>query len=194
MDWAGMLLYMVSMLITPGPNNLTMMYCSARYGMSRSWRFALGSSVGFIAKSFLCGALNLALSRAIPAAMPYLKWIGGLYMLYLAYKMLRAGYAPEEEHAAKTDDCTILSGLILQCFNMKSWVSCLGVFVFVVPYTTAFSAVALAACINSALMVACTFAWGAFGLAFRRVYSAHRKAFSILLAASLALCAVAAVR
>ncbi len=194
MDLAGLLLYSFVILITPGPNNLTMMYLSARYGFRRACRFMLGSTLGITVKALLCGLLNVFLTSFIPAVLPYMKWLGGFYMLYLAYRMLRSGFAPEEQEARHGDDASFAAGILLQCVNIKSWLGCLGMFVFVVPYTRAFSAIAAASFINSAVMVLCTAAWGLSGVAFRRVYAEHRRAFSVLLAASLIFCAYSAVR
>lgn len=194
MDLTGLLLYSFVILITPGPNNLTMMYLSARHGFRRASRFMWGSTLGITVKALLCGLLNVFLTSFIPAVLPYMKWLGGLYMLYLAYRMLASGFAAEEQEAKHGDDATFAAGILLQCVNIKSWLGCLGMFVFVVPYTRAFSAIAAASLINSAIMVLCTTAWGLSGVAFRRVYAEHRRAFSVLLAASLIFCAYSAVR
>ena len=84
MNYAPMLVYVLVACITPGPNNIMAMYLSAHYGFKGARKFMIGSSTGFTIKMLLCGGLNLVLAEAIPAAVPYVKWIGAAYMLYLA--------------------------------------------------------------------------------------------------------------
>lgn len=194
MDIPAMLLYMVVTGVTPGPNNLMSLYLSAQYGFRGARRFMVGSSLGFFLKMLLCGALNVALAAVVPALVPYLKWLGAAYMLYLAFTMLRSGFAPAGEEKEKTGESTYLSGLALQVVNIKSWVACLSVFsVYVTPRTTALPVILGVSVVNTCGMILWTVLWGGFGSAIRRVYAAHRKVFSIVLAASLVLCAISAL-
>ncbi|MBR7146103.1 MAG: LysE family transporter [Oscillospiraceae bacterium] len=194
MDIPAMLLYMAVTGVTPGPSNLMSLYLSAQYGFRGARKFMVGSSLGFFIKMLLCGALNVALAAIVPALVPYLKWLGAAYMLYLAFTMLRSGFAPAGEEKEKTGEWTYLSGLALQVVNIKSWVACLSVFsVYVTPHTTALPAILAVSVVNTCGMILWTVLWGSFGSAIRRVYAAHRKLFGIALAASLVLCAVSAL-
>ena len=194
MDSPAMLLYMAVTGVTPGPSNLMSLYLSAQYGFRGARKFMVGSSLGFFIKMLLCGALNVALAAIVPALVPYLKWLGAAYMLYLAFTMLRSGFAPAGEEKEKTGESTYLSGLALQVVNIKSWVACLSVFsVYVTPHTTALPAILAVSVVNTCGMILWTVLWGSFGSAIRRVYAAHRKLFSIVLAVSLVLCAVSAL-
>ena len=142
----------------------------------------------------LCGALNVLLAAVVPALVPYLKWLGAAYMLYLAFTMLRAGFAAAGEEGEKTGESSYASGLALQVVNIKSWVACLSVFsVYVTPHTTALPAMLAVSVVNTCGMVLWTVLWGLFGNAFRRVYAAHSKIFSVVLALSLVLCAISAL-
>ncbi len=194
MDIPAMLLYMVVTGVTPGPNNLMSLYLGAQYGLRGARKFMIGSTLGFFLKMLLCGALNVALAAIVPALVPYLKWLGAAYMLYLAFTMLRSGFAPAAEEKEKTGESTYASGLMLQVVNIKSWVANLSVFsVYVTPYTTALPVIFAVSVVNTCGMILWTVLWGSFGNAFRRVYAAHRKIFSIVLAASLVLCAISAL-
>ncbi len=194
MDIPAMLLYMVVTGVTPGPNNLMALYLSAQYGFSSARKFMIGSAGGFFAKMLLCGALNMLLASVVPALVPYLKWLGAAYMLYLAFTMLRSGFATQGEQKDRTGESSYVSGLALQVVNIKSWVANLSVFsVYVTPYTTALPVILAVSVVNTMGMILWTVLWGSFGNAFRRVYSAHRKVFSVVLAASLVLCAVSAL-
>lgn len=195
MDVPAMLVYLTVTGITPGPNNLMSLYLGAHYGLRASRRFLYGSTFGFGVKALLCGALNVAVAAIVPAAVDYLKWLGAAYMLYLAWTMLRSGFAAQSEEERQGGAATFAVGILLQVVNVKSWISCLSVYsVYVIAHTTAPRAIVLTACAATAVIAASALCWMCFGSAFRRVYSAHRRAFSVVLAASLAVCAVTALQ
>lgn len=195
MDWTAMLLYIVVTCVTPGPNNLMSLYLSANYGLSGARKFIIASAAGFFVKLLLCGALNVMLATVIPALIPYLRWLGAAYMLYLAYAMLRSGFAVQSEQKEQKGESTYRQGILLQCLNIKSWVCNLSVYsVYVIARTTAPHIILLVAVINTLCMICATLCWGAFGSAFRRVYAEHRKAFSTVMALSLVYCAITALK
>ena len=93
MNIPAFLVYCAIIAVTPGPNTRMSLYLGASGG-SRFWRFFAGSMAGLLVKCALCGLLNVLLSEKIPALVPYLKWLGALYMLYLAFGMVRSGLKP----------------------------------------------------------------------------------------------------
>lgn len=193
MDISAMLLYMVTTMITPGPNNLTMMYLSARYGLAGTRKFLTASALSLLVKTLLCGGLNVLLADLLPPVVEWLKWLGAAYMLYLAWVMASSGFrgGGAEE---KQGESTYAAGILLQCLNMKSWVGALTLFaVYVVPHTTAFPVIAAVTLAFTGLMLASSLAWGCFGSALRRLYNTYRKPFGLVMGASLVYCAVTAV-
>lgn len=197
MNYAPMLVYVLVACITPGPNNIMSMYLAAHYGFKGARKFMIGSGTGFTVKMLLCGGLNLVLAEVIPAAVPYVKWIGAAYMLYLALHMLLDGFKAQKEDqddGIEGGESTYKSGILLQCLNIKSWVFALSLFsIYVVPYDASFKAIIIGTLIAVAAMVVSTLLWAAFGSAIRRVYRKHIKFFSVIMAASLVWCAVTAV-
>ena len=193
MDWAAMLLYIAVSSVTPGPNNLMALYLGAHYGLGGARRFIVGSMGAVLVKMLLCAALNLALAAVIPALVPYLKWLGAAYMLYLAFAMLRSGFRAQEE-TERAGESTYLSGVLLQCLNIKSWVFALSVFsTFVVPHTTSLDVMLAVVLVSFAMLVASTLLWAVCGSVLRRIYSEHCKVFSVLCALSLVYCAITAL-
>ena len=194
MNIPAFLTYCAVMTITPGPNNLMCLYLGAKGGFRAFWRFFAGSMTGLFVKCVLCGFLNLLLAEKIPALVPYLKWLGALYMLYLAYGMVRSGMKNADDKAAGGEG-TVRSGILLQALNIKSWVAALSLFsVYIVPYTTAASAILLAALAFSGLCIVTSMLWCAFGTAIQSLYRRFRLPVSIVLAATLVLCAWSAVK
>ena len=195
MDTAALLLYLVVSSITPGPNNLMSLYLGANDGLRRSRRFLYGSTAGFAAKALICGLLNMALASAVPTAVPYLKWLGVAYMLYLAFCMLRGGFREEKTDGVRGGEATFAAGILLQVLNVKSWISCLSMYsVYVIGHTTAPAVMLAVALAATVLIGGSALCWMCFGSAFQAVYRAHRRVFSVVLALSLVLCAITALR
>ena len=191
MEISTMLLYMATTMITPGPNNLSMMYLSAQYGFRGTLRFFFGSASALLAKVLLCGGLNVVLADLLPPLVEWLKWLGAAYMLYLAWNMGVSGFREAAQNEEKKNGATVLSGVALQCLNMKSWVSSLSLFaVYVVPHTTAFSVIVAVSLTFVAMMAAASTIWGCFGSLLRNFCNTYRKPFGLVMAASLVYCAV----
>lgn len=216
MIYSAMLIYMAATMITPGPNNLTMLFFGAEYGFRGTRRFLTASTICLFIKTLLCGILNMALASVIPVMVNYLKWIGAAYMLYLGYTMARSGWkesAPGGSDgsgssgdsdaagksagnisAAQQTESTYRSGVILQLLNMKSWISCLSLYaVYVVPANGSLLTIIWVAVLYTAFMLASSICWGFFGSSMRRFISRYRKPFGIAIGLSLLYCAVTAI-
>ncbi len=194
MDVSAMLLYMATTMITPGPNNLTMMYLGARFGLAGTRKFLTASAASLLVKTLLCGGLNVLLADLLPPLVPWLKWLGAAYMLYLAWVMASGGFRSGKAAEERESESSYTAGVLLQCLNMKSWVGALTLFaVYVVPRTAALSAVLAVSLAFTGLMLLSSLAWGCFGSALRRFYNAYRKPFGLVMGASLVYCAVTAV-
>ncbi len=192
-NWFNLTLYLASSAFTPGPNNLMCMYLGAHYGLKGSRRFMVGSMSSVFVKALLCGLLNVALARYIPALIPVMKWVGAAYMLYLAWTMLQNG-RKQGGIGEKQGESTYTAGILLQMLNMKSWIAALTLFsTYIVPYSTAFGHILAGASIMLGLLICASLLWCLFGRAIKSVYEKYRLPISALMAASLAYCAVAAL-
>lgn len=193
MVYSSMLIYMVATMITPGPNNLTMLFLGAEYGFRGTRRFLTASTICLFIKTLLCGLLNMALASFIPPMVNYLKWIGAAYMLYLGSTMARSGWKSSDSAARQTES-TYRSGVILQLLNMKSWISCLSLYaVYIVPAEDSLLTIIWVAVLYTAFMLASSICWGLFGSGMRRFISRYRKPFGIIMGLSLLYCAVTAI-
>lgn len=190
----SMLLYMIVIDITPGPNNLTMLYLGSRYNLAGTRKFLTASTVCFFLKMILCGLLNTALAGFIPRIMTVLKWVGALYMIYLAFHMAKSGWEEEDGLKAQQNESTYRAGVLLQILNVKSWIAALTLFaVYVIPYPEMKIGVVTASLIITVLMVISSLLWGAFGSAMKNFIARYKKPFGIVMGLSLLYCAVTAV-
>lgn len=194
MNFSAMLLYLAVSAVTPGPNNLMSMYLGIHYGIRGSRKFLTGSALTLLTKTLICGALNVLLAKWIPAVSVYLKWFGAAYMLYLAFCMAKSGFQKGDTQE-KSGENTYMAGVLLQCLNMKSWITALSIFsVYVMPYTTSAYAVVGVSMIFFLMILLSSLIWGLFGQSIRRLYDRWRLPISLLMAASLVFCAWTAVR
>ena len=194
MNIPGFLVYCAIMAGTPGPNNLMSLYLGARGGWRGFWSFFGGSMTGLGVKCVLCGLLNVLLAERVPVLVPYLKWLGAAYMLYLAFCMVKSGVRSGEDEE-KSGEGTFRSGVLLQVLNVKSWVAALSIFsVYVIPFTTAVGAMLLAALAFTLFCALACLLWFGCGAAIQRLYRRFRLPVSIVLAATLVLCAWSAVK
>lgn len=94
--WAAFVAASAVLLIIPGPTILTVISYSMAHGRRANVPLvaavALGDSTALVASLVGLGAL-LATSALWFTAV---KWVGGLYLLYLGIKLLRAGIASTE--------------------------------------------------------------------------------------------------
>lgn len=194
MNIPGFLVYCAIMAVTPGPNNLMSLYLGARGGWRGFWSFFGGSMTGLGVKCVLCGLLNVLLAEKVPVLVPYLKWLGAAYMLYLAFCMVKSGVRSGEDEE-KSGEGTFRSGVLLQVLNVKSWVAALSIFsVYVIPFTTAVIAILSAAATFTFFCGLASLLWCGCGTVMQSLYRRFRLPVSIALAVMLVLCAWSAVK
>ena len=102
--WAAFFGYAIPMVISPGPGNTLLATAGGRYGIRGSVPFWLGFEA---ANLVLCLIYGLGLGRVLhdyPAIELALKWVGVLYLLYLAKGFLM----PSAKGAAEARDTSRL--------------------------------------------------------------------------------------
>ena len=154
--------YVFVTTFTPGPNNITCTSLAVLYGMRTTLKFIYGIITGFFVMMLLCGSLSHLLLKAIPAIEPILRWVGAVYILWLAYTILRASYSFGEDKEIKP--LGFWTGVFLQFVNPKAAVYGLTIYsVFLAPLTSVPLYVALSAGIFAVVTFSATFTWALFG-------------------------------
>jgi cysteine/O-acetylserine efflux protein len=111
------LTYAVVTTFTPGPNNITSTTIGMRLGYRRTLPYILGIMAGFLVIMLAAGVLTDIASRAYRGALPYLKWIGVIYMCWLAVSLfLPSTHGADAVHVR---NASFRSGLFLQIVNPK---------------------------------------------------------------------------
>lgn len=185
------LLYCYITAITPGPANLCSLSTALRYGRTvalRQWR---GLATGFFIDSMAAVLISRLLGDVLGPYVQYLSWIGAAYILYLAWHILRsAGTAPEED----TRRPGFRTGLLVNLTNVKVILFCfMALSSFVLPYTRSLWWLLGAGLFLELTGPACNLVWLYAGAQLKNLFAKHQKTVDIVMAVSLALCAVSLV-
>ena len=83
----NLIIYMIVMAVTPGPNTLLSMANAASCGLRRGVRLNWGMLAGISIVTAVSFIASKALYAVIPSAETALKAIGAAYLVYLAVRM-----------------------------------------------------------------------------------------------------------
>ena len=172
--------YVFVVTFTPGPNNIMSMINATQYGYKKTLRFMLGVFTGFFVLMVVSSFSNLFLFEYVPKIKPYMKAVGGLYMLYLAGNILKPKKKSED---TVNRTATFQTGLLLQLVNVKVILYCLTVVsTFIVPNFQSkiiLIGFSLFLALTAFVSVNC---WALFGSFFNKYISKYEKTFNIVMA------------
>jgi len=175
--------YVFVTTFTPGPNNVSSASMGITYGYRRTLRYILGITVGFAGIMFLCGLLTESVISFLPRLESVLRIVGALYMLYLAWMILRAS-----AHEAQNGDkilATFTRGILLQIVNVKVIIYGITVFSgFLTGVITNLRELVFASLLLSAFAFASTSVWALFGTGLKRYFA--NRAFTLVFNAIMA--------
>lgn len=171
---------------SPGPNNIFLLSSASRYGIRKNLKFMLGIWTGSLTLMVLSGIFCSALAEIVPGIQPVMKYVGALYLLYLAWQTYRR-LPPGENQAEQVP--TYPMGILLQLVNVKIIVYGLTMFSsFILPFENrppvlfgfAFYLMVLGAMGN--------LIWAFAGNILRRIYDRHYRLMNTIMAILLLWC------
>lgn len=168
--------YVFVVTFTPGPNNIMSMINATQYGYKKTLRFMLGVFTGFFVLMVVSSFSSLFLFQYIPKIKPYMKVVGGLYMLYLAANILKP---KKKSKDSVNTTATFQTGLLLQLVNVKVILYCLTVVsTFIIPSfesTPILIGFSLLLALTAFVSVNC---WAIFGSFFNQYINKYEKTFN----------------
>ncbi|WP_028778819.1 LysE family transporter [Shimazuella kribbensis] len=183
------LLYVIVTSFTPGPNNIMGMIFGNKYGIKKSIRFCLGVGTGYFFVMLACCYLNLFLQDIMPNVQFVLTILGGLYMLYLAYKIITS--KATEEDKDRKQDRIYFTAILLQFINPKGILSGITVVTtFILPYYHSHLSLIFFAALIALFGFLATLSWSLFGSVFQTFLAKYRTPFNIVMALSLVLISI----
>jgi threonine/homoserine/homoserine lactone efflux protein len=183
--FAGFLVFAVVSSVTPGPNNLMLMASGSAFGLKRTVPHLAGVVIGFGLMTLAVGLGLAGLLRTAPIVFVVLKWAAVAYILYIAWRMVRA----KGPGVGGTDGRPIsfLAAAGFQWINPKAWVMAVGAVGAYAGRGHFVADVALIAATFVLVNIPTALVWASFGAAIRRWFRkpGHLKAFNWTMAALL---------
>lgn len=162
-----LLLFSSVMSLTPGPNVVMVTATAANFGFRPVIPHMLGITLGFGLLVMAVGLGLAGLFQAEPRLHLALKYLGGAYLLYLAWRIATASGAGSGTARAKP--IGFVEAVLFQCVNPKGWVFAIGT---IAAYTTiggnAVWQTSVIAAVNAATCLVSVVVWGAFGTVIGR--------------------------
>ena len=120
----AMFTFSLSMSISPGPVNITILNSSMNYGLSRTWAFISGATIGF---SLLLATVCFGLYQVIeqyPILVHVITALGTALLLWMGWKIASAkGQSIETDQPELSNAPTFMQGFLLQWLNPKAWIA-----------------------------------------------------------------------
>jgi threonine/homoserine/homoserine lactone efflux protein len=151
--------------ITPGPNNLMLLASGVNHGIRASIPHLMGVNLGFLVLLLAVGFGLGAVFGLYPAVYTVMKWLGVIYLLYLAYAIARSSAPSEAKVGAKP--MGFWAAVAFQWVNPKAWIMAVSVFSSYLPPDPSVLAVVVVAGLFAAINAPCITAWALFGSGLR---------------------------
>ena len=173
--------------ITPGPNNLMLLASGVNFGFRRTIPHMLGIGTGFTIMVIVVGLGLGKLFDIYPMLYLVLRVVGGLYMLWLAWKIATSG--PVGEGHSRGVPMGFVQAALFQWVNPKAWVMAVtAIATYTLPNAYLWS-VLLVGMVFGAANLPSVSTWALFGTGLRHVLSNPRvlRVFNVTMAALLVL-------
>jgi threonine/homoserine/homoserine lactone efflux protein len=161
----GFLAFAFASSVTPGPNNMMLVASGVNFGLKRTLWHVAGINVGFPVMLLLTGlGLGQVFAR-FPVIYTFMKVVGILYMLWLAWKIAQSGPLGEGREVGRP--MSFLQAAAFQWVNPKAWAMVVGaIAAYTVPenYTVSLLIITLAYALTG---TPGSLVWAAFGAAMR---------------------------
>jgi threonine/homoserine/homoserine lactone efflux protein len=186
---AALALFAFVASITPGPNNTMLLASGVNFGLRRTAPHLAGVCLGFLVLLWSVGLGLGALFSAYPMLHTVLKVAGGLYMLYLAFKIATSRGIGAGKSSGRPQ--TFLQAAAFQWVNPKAWAMAIGALTAYAPSDRYLANVVVVGLVFAAVNGPCVVAWAGVGVVLRRfldrpgVLRAFNVSMGLLLAASL---------
>lgn len=111
---------------TPGPNNMLLTTSGANFGFWRTIPLMIGIILGMQIMLLLVASGVGSLLLLYPSIHILLKFIGSLYLLWLAWKVATAAFEDLTTQTSVARKIPLWQGGLLQLVNPKAWLMTLG--------------------------------------------------------------------
>lgn len=120
----SMFIFSLSMSISPGPVNLTILTSSMNYGVKATFAFISGATIGF---TLLLASVCFGLYQMIviyPVLLDVITILGTVLLLWIGLNILRAkGTVISSQSQDEVKIPTFIQGALMQWLHPKAWIA-----------------------------------------------------------------------
>ncbi len=180
--------YACATTFSPGPNNILLLSSTSKFGFRRCLPLIYGIWSGLLSIMLICGFGCAVLGELVPQIVPYAKYVGAAYILYLAYKTLvrKVGDSTDDE----TKPLTYINGFLLQFLNVK--IMSLGIAAYsgyILPYGFHIPSILAFAVIMAGCAATGNLIWATLGSMLFPLYKRFNAIINTVMALLLVWCA-----
>lgn len=178
----ALLLFAFTTSITPGPNNMMLFASGVNFGFRRTIPHMLGIGAGFLSLLIGVGLGLGALLHSVPVLYTLLKFAGGAYLLWVAWKIGTSRSLSDGKTGA--EPMTFVGAAAFQWVNPKAWVMAVTAMATYTDDSQYYFTVMLVGIAFAAVNLPSVSTWAGFGSALREWLSvpARLKWFNITMA------------
>lgn len=186
----ALLVYAFVTSVTPGPNNFMLLASGVNFGFVRTVPHMLGIGIGFLVLLLAVGFGLGAVLTAFPVLHTGLKIAGGVYLLYLAWKIAMSRSMTSKGEATAMP-MRFIDAAAFQWVNPKAWVMAITAMAIYSDADHPFLSVVLISMAFAIVNLPSVSVWAGFGTALRGFLSDPVRlkwfniAMGVLLAATL---------
>ena len=180
--FAALVLFAFTTSITPGPNNMMLFTSGVNFGFRRTIPHMLGIGAGFLSLLIGVGFGLGAVLHSVPLLYTGLKFFGGLYLVWIAWKIGTSRSLGEGKAGAAP--MSFLSAAAFQWVNPKAWVMAVSAMATYTGGANYLMSVLVVGLVFALVNVPSVSTWAGFGSALRQWLSepARLKWFNITMA------------
>jgi len=118
--YLAFLLVAFGLIIVPGPNVLVIVSTSITHGKRHGLQTVAGTSLAMAIQLIVVAVSTAWFVQVISDGLQYIKWLGVVYLLYLALLHLKRSFRPEEKETTITSSVTFRRGFLVSLTNPKT--------------------------------------------------------------------------
>ena len=157
--------YILISSFTPGPSNISSASLAVLHGYKNTLRYQAGLAAGVFLLMFLSGLLSTTIVKLFPSFEPIMRFVGAIYILYLAFAILKASYTFTETDSKPLG---FVHGFILQILNPKLFIYAFTLFsAFLATMTRSITILFLVVTFLAVVAFCAASTWALFGTAIK---------------------------
>ena len=171
---------------TPGPNNIMSLYSVSSAGWKKGGRLIFGIFAGFSTLTLLVILFCHELAKYVPELVKYLKYVGAVYILWLAVHIARSTPGESQRRAIN-----FRSGYFLSLTNVKVILYLITIYMaYIIPSGASLLEMIAHGVFIIAVSAVSWCLWGAAGGMMQKFLTKYYRPFNIAMGIILAWCAV----